>query len=372
MGSKMPLVGPSLAIFIVSIVMMVLSIVAVSLRTFVRLYIVRAFGWDDALMLAALALFVILNACSFIGAMNGAGRTSAAFKNHEVYRTALLYWWLCQIFYTWASALAKVSIAVALLRLTVKRIHRIIIWGTIGLTLAVSFMFWLVLLLDCHPISYFWDYADPSKSGSCMSANNLVKVAYVYSCLTIICDLTLGLLPIFLVWKLQMNYRTKIAVGGILSMGAIASVAVIIRIPFLHFYADTNFLHSTYQIAIWSVVETGLGITASSLFTLRPLFRWLLDEKLSYGRNTRSQGRDYNKYALSSFNNDGLRVGNNSGNRSCNDGKVVNQVTIPPLRDFMTGNSSEEALYPEPNPITSGNYVTVSRTFVQTISERTK
>lgn len=129
---------------------------------------------------------------------------------------------------------------------------------------------------------------------------------------------------------------------------------------------------STYQIAIWSVVETGLGITASSLFTLRPLFRWLLDEKLSYGRNTRSQGRDYNKYPLSSLNNDGLRVAHHSGNRSGNDGKMVNTATIPPLRDFMTGNSSEEALYPEPNPITSGNYVTVSRTFVQTISERTK
>jgi hypothetical protein len=53
-----------------------------------------------------------------------------------------------------------------------------------------------------------------------MSSNSLVKVAYVYSCLTIVCDLTLGLLPIFLVWKLQMSYRTKIAVGGILSMGA--------------------------------------------------------------------------------------------------------------------------------------------------------
>lgn len=54
MNSTMPLVGPSLAIFIVSMVMMILSVVAVSLRTFVRLYIVRAFGWDDILMLAAL------------------------------------------------------------------------------------------------------------------------------------------------------------------------------------------------------------------------------------------------------------------------------------------------------------------------------
>ena len=48
----------------------------------------------------------------------------------------------------------------------------------------------------------------------------LVKIAYVYSCLTIVCDLTLGILPYFIVWKLQMNNRTKLAVGGILSMGA--------------------------------------------------------------------------------------------------------------------------------------------------------
>lgn len=54
MSSSMPLAGPSLAIFIISIIMMIISIVAVSMRTFVRLYIVRAFGWDDILMLAAL------------------------------------------------------------------------------------------------------------------------------------------------------------------------------------------------------------------------------------------------------------------------------------------------------------------------------
>lgn len=103
----MPLVGPSLAILIVSIVMMILSVVAVSLRTFVRLYIVRAFGWDDAVMLAALVspfwktsteimlmilqvLFVVLNACCFVGAMHGAGRRSTEFTSYAVYRTALL------------------------------------------------------------------------------------------------------------------------------------------------------------------------------------------------------------------------------------------------------------------------------------------
>ena len=50
----MALEGRSLAIFLVSIVMMSLSLAIVSLRTFVRLCIVRAFGWDDASMIAAL------------------------------------------------------------------------------------------------------------------------------------------------------------------------------------------------------------------------------------------------------------------------------------------------------------------------------
>jgi hypothetical protein len=139
--------------------------------------------------------------------------------------------------------------------------------------------------------------------------------------------------------------------------------------------ANSSFQDSTFQIAIWSVVETGLGITASSLFTLRPLFRWLLDEKLSYGRNSRSAGRGYNKYPLSSLNNDGLRASpgiRSTNNQSGSENRVTNTVTIPPTRDFITVNSSEEALYPDTSPVSSRNYVTVQRTFVQTISERPK
>lgn len=161
--------------------------------------------------------------------------------------------------YIWASAVAKTSIALALLRLTVKRAHRFFLWGIIGTVIVIGLLFWLVLLFDCHPISYFWNRVDPRNSGTCLSVQILLDIAYLYSGLTIICDLALGILPIFLIWKLQMNRRTKIAVGGILSLGAMyvkfllvprtarltptsASVAVIIRLPFLHYYADMDFL----------------------------------------------------------------------------------------------------------------------------------
>jgi hypothetical protein len=54
MLETLPLEDRALAIFVVSAVMVGLSIITVAMRCFVRLYIVRAFGWDDGLMVIAL------------------------------------------------------------------------------------------------------------------------------------------------------------------------------------------------------------------------------------------------------------------------------------------------------------------------------
>ncbi|KAJ5691541.1 hypothetical protein N7488_012276 [Penicillium malachiteum] len=379
MASSMPLVGRSLAIFTVSIVMMAVCFITVLLRVFVRMYIVRAFGWDDTLMVVALALFIVLGTCCMIGSKDGIGHTETDFKSLELYQKALLWWWLGQMLYLWASAVAKVSIALALLRLAVKKIHRMMLYVVIGLAITIGLMFWFVLLLDCHPISYFWGQADPlTASGTCLSVNILLDIAYLYSCLTIICDFTLGIFPIILVWNLQMNQRTKVAVGSILSLGAIASVAVVIRLPFLHYYADSDFLYSTYQIAIWSIIETGLGITAGSLITLRPLFRWLLDGSITYGRNARKQGKKTTSYPMYSFKSDRLKQSDDPSNWrpdiDVSSGKfVINTVSSPRSNNFADGNGSQEALNPEPRPVSSGRHrpgVTVEKTFVQVIEER--
>jgi hypothetical protein len=51
-------------------------------------------------------------------------------------------------------------------------------------------------------------------------------------------------------------------------------------------------------------------------------------------------------------------------------GSVISTVTLPPLRDFITSNSSEEVLYPDMSPFASTNGVTVHTTFTQVVSER--
>lgn len=134
---------------------------------------------------------------------------------------------------------------------------------------------------------------------------------------------------------------------------------------------------STYQIAIWSVVETGLGITASSLVTLRPLFRWLLDESLSPVRHARSSGRDSGKYPLSSLKSHGLKNSHDPSFwrpdcRSENDNGVISTVLSSLPQDSIDYSSSQEALNHQMWPATLQDHITIQRTLVQTTSERQK
>jgi hypothetical protein len=53
-------------------------------------------------------------------------------------------------------------------------------------------------------------------------------------------------------------------------------MATVVRIPYAkQLLSDPDYLYNFTDLAIWSTVEIGLGLTASSLATLKPLFRKL-------------------------------------------------------------------------------------------------
>ncbi|KAJ5465291.1 uncharacterized protein N7458_000977 [Penicillium daleae] len=281
----LPLEGRSKSIFIVTTIFLGISFIAVCLRCFVRLRLIKAFGLDDALMVFAMCLNILFALCGITGSLYGLGQKSlelllvrktmetAMFLRMDLHHSKDLYRRRSSPPYGRAGSCD----------------HPL---GVIGVTSVVGLIFWFILTLQCQPVSFFWTRVrlelDPTAPvhGTCLSLDTLLDMSYVYSATAALCDFTLGILPVFLVWNLQMNVRTKAALAGILALGGIASAAVIVRIPYLSDYKDPDFLYATTNISIWSNVETGLGIAAGSLVTLRPLFRWLRDP--SY-RGTRSK-----------------------------------------------------------------------------------
>ncbi|KAJ5495147.1 hypothetical protein N7539_000263 [Penicillium diatomitis] len=267
----------AMAVKTVAAVFMPIATIAVILRCYVRGWIVKGFGWDDSAMVFAAITYIMFCACMIGGTIHGTGYKLDHLDPWEAV-TAMKYWWLCEVAYCFASIGCKVSVSVFLLRITVKKSHIWTLYSVMFLTCLAGLIFFFLMLLQCRPVSYFWTRKanDPNIQGSCIDINIIIIMTYIYSGFAALCDFTVGILPIFLVSKLHMKREAKLAVIGILSMACIASSAVIVRIPFVQTFGDPDFLYATYQIAIWSNIEAGLGITAGSLATLRPLLRkWL-------------------------------------------------------------------------------------------------
>lgn len=131
---------------------------------------------------------------------------------------AMKYWWLCEIAYCFSSIGCKISVCIFLMRITIRRLHIWTLYIVMALTVLAGLVFMFLMLLQCHPLAYFWTRAADPDGGWCISIDIIISMTYVYSAFAALCDFTVGILPIFLVHKLHMKRQTKIAVMGILGM----------------------------------------------------------------------------------------------------------------------------------------------------------
>jgi len=59
------------------------------------------------------------------------------------------------------------------------------------------------------------------EPGSCVTTDFVVDAVYVYSAISCFIDWSLAIIPIFLVYNLQMDRKTKIYVAGIIALAAV-------------------------------------------------------------------------------------------------------------------------------------------------------
>ncbi|KAL4916629.1 hypothetical protein BDW62DRAFT_101186 [Aspergillus aurantiobrunneus] len=266
------MVDHSAAVRGVAAAFLALSSLAVILRCYVRLRIVKALGWDDWVMGFAMLFYIMFCGCMIGGSLWGTGKHlwDLTAKQRTI---AMEYWFLCDISYAASSILAKISVCIFLLRVIPFQWHRATLYTVTALNVSTGIVFFVLLVIQCSPVSFWWRRMSGDTDGKCVYLDVIEAMLYAFSVTSAVFDLTVGLLPIILVHKLQMDRRTKAAVASILGMACIASIAIIIRIPFVPTIQDPDFLYATVQVAIWSAIEVGLSIAAGSLATTRPLFR---------------------------------------------------------------------------------------------------
>jgi hypothetical protein len=204
-------------------------------------------------------------------------------------------YWFCEMFFISAGMAIKASIGIMLLRLAVSKIHRWIIYISLTVVETYSLACLLIFIFQCNPSRYFWTILTGGE-GSCINPQVIVGAFYGYTAVACITDWIFAVLPAFLVMGLQIGSQEKASVVLILSMGVLASIASIARIPYVGAMANQDdFLYAVSDTAIWTGVEIGLGVLAACCATLRPLVRQLLPSLGFLSPSGRSRRQTYRR-----------------------------------------------------------------------------
>lgn len=116
-----------------------------------------------------------------------------------------------------ALACIKVSILLFYLRLfSNTKAFRIAAYVNIGYTIAWAISTWIVNLMVCTPVAYYYDRTIPG--GHC---SNQAISGSVNGGLSLLGDVAILVLPIPVIWGLKMNKRRKIGIIAILMLGAL-------------------------------------------------------------------------------------------------------------------------------------------------------
>ncbi len=114
--------------------------------------------------------------------------------------------------------LSKLSIGYLLLRFTFERLYIWIIYAAMVSSSLVGLAFIVVVIAQCQPVPYYWD---KDLDGHCIPIDVVIILCYVYSGISVITDFTFALLPIPIIWNLNMNKRKKLAVIPILAIACL-------------------------------------------------------------------------------------------------------------------------------------------------------
>ncbi|KAL1600451.1 hypothetical protein SLS60_006837 [Paraconiothyrium brasiliense] len=264
-----------------------LAVFLVALRLAVRGWLYRsgtkAFGLDDLFLLIALAPFLSACATAIQACYYGVGTRDADLTQLQMIKAAQYntYW---QLSYALSIPFCKIAIASALFRVTSRSLYRYILWAVIALSSIVLTIAILSLVLLCKPWPATWN----PTLGTCGDRGIITALSYAASAVTIITDWTCAIVPYFVLKDLQLPTRVRYSLIGVLGLGAFASIAAIVRLPYFQYYSHTtDVLYYSANITIWSNVESGIGIIAASIPPLRRLFACL---RSSIGSSGRSKG----------------------------------------------------------------------------------
>ncbi|KAE8419480.1 hypothetical protein BDV36DRAFT_294074 [Aspergillus pseudocaelatus] len=194
-----------------------------------------------------------------ISAFNGAGQDIWSLDEKTRSRRILLFW-LTQTLWPFSQAFVKLSIIMLLQQLFCVQKRSILFWPFIVFTVSWAVTAIFGNIFQCSPPRYFWLQA--TVKGTCMSGQKAFYM--VIGALSLAEDVALLLLPISVVWSLNMGIKQKVQVTALFCLAGLACVFSLLRLVEFNRYLTSTATSSGSKEALWTLLELYMVATLFS------------------------------------------------------------------------------------------------------------
>lgn len=265
------------SVFIVGIVFSIIAMTVMGLRIYCRLVITQGgLGLDDYLMLAGVVCNVGLSAANMACAWFGAGVHTAELSL-ENYPGLFQSNYANRLLYVFALGFVKTSLLVFYLRVDPRKWMRYTVWfimfTIIGLTVATA----LICIFECWPPALYWDVPaqlSGAAAAKCMDIHRRQTFFEANGIINIVQDACIYLLPIPMLWKLQVPKRQKAALLFLFCIGFVALAAACVRYYYVLKLSNTDDIWYYFADSLnWCSIEVYAAVICGSASTFRVLFK---------------------------------------------------------------------------------------------------
>ncbi|OJI97335.1 hypothetical protein ASPVEDRAFT_24299 [Aspergillus versicolor CBS 583.65] len=287
------------------VVCIIVVTIAVGMRVAVKVRLRNGLGLEDYTTITGWVLFIAF--CANMLVLNAYGGGYHAWdvsKDQFIsfqkasYAVTLLY--VPMVF------VIKLALLTIMLRLfSPDRQKVIIIYASITILLLYYIPALFIKIFFCKPISTYW-LGPEATGGSCIDQRNVIIAD---SAISIASDLWILILPVPMLWSLQMSLKRKLRVVGILGAGGLATGFSVWRLVMMVEESET--VDTTWfwiHAVLTANAEAGIGLICACLPALSSYIA-------SLKSRANSSYRSYKSHELSSWNKLGSSK-KGSGNHS--------------------------------------------------------
>lgn len=203
----------------ISASMGILAAIFVIIRLVCKLFVVKArFGMDDWFVFASTATMIPSIFINIYGTTaSGLGKDIWTLPPDDI-TAAIKHFWVAIFLYFLETALTKLSIISFYINIFPSWTVLRVLWGTFAITCVWGFVYVVTAISQCQPVSLFWTRWDGMHAGHCASKDG---IGWSHAIINIILDLWILAIPLSQLRGLQLNWKKKIGVAIMFSLGTL-------------------------------------------------------------------------------------------------------------------------------------------------------